>query len=352
MSPPTCNDHAALVILDGSMGSYLETHYQQDLSTKLWSTKLLHSNPHLIRQVHLDYLRAGADIISTGTYQIAEHNLDDLEGHYTMRELFHQAFRLAVESCQRLEQELQKGHSNTMANPNSEQVTQNRRQPPRVALSLGSFGAVVGGGAEYTGEFGCADDQIYQFHRNRLQVALDVLAEEPQYSTYVRWVAFETIPSYRELEILTQVLHDLGQISPWRTILQRLKVWVSLVCRDSVQIRHGESLAKCVELLHQCPDVAVVGVNCTYPGDDGGSIRKILEVFRKATDKPLVCYPNVQLWDEELNQWSPSSLVSPASFAQQAQSWARSGATILGGCCCTTPAHIHQLYRAREAFEG
>ncbi|KAJ1653175.1 hypothetical protein IWQ61_006652 [Dispira simplex] len=345
MSLPTTDDHVTLLILDGSMGTYLETHYQQDLSTKLWSTRLLQSNPHLIRQVHLDYLRAGADIISTVTYQIAENNLSDLEGHCTMRNLFHQAFRLAVEGCQTLEQELQQGYSSTMTTPILDQLVQSRRRPPQVALSLGSFGAVVGGGAEYTGEFGCADDQIYQFHRNRLQVALGVLAEEPQYSTYVRWVALETIPSYHELEILTQVLCDLGRTcSPWRTTLQRLKVWVSLVCRDSTQVRHGESLAKCVELLHRCPAVAMVGVNCTYPGDDGKTIREILRVFREITDKPLVCYPNVQLWNEEANQWSPSSLVPPYCFAQQAQSWVRSGAVILGGCCCTTPAHIHQLY--------
>src|SRR5450631_1866859 len=57
-----------LVILDGAMSTELEKR-GADLNHPLWSAKLLNENPALIKQVHLDYLIAGADIITTSSYQ-------------------------------------------------------------------------------------------------------------------------------------------------------------------------------------------------------------------------------------------------------------------------------------------
>ena len=56
------------VILDGALATELEKR-GANLNHALWSAKLLIENPALIKQVHLDYLHAGADIISTATYQ-------------------------------------------------------------------------------------------------------------------------------------------------------------------------------------------------------------------------------------------------------------------------------------------
>jgi homocysteine S-methyltransferase len=56
------------VILDGALPTELEKR-GANLNHALWSAKLLIENPTLIKQVHLDYLHAGADIITTSTYQ-------------------------------------------------------------------------------------------------------------------------------------------------------------------------------------------------------------------------------------------------------------------------------------------
>jgi len=55
-------ENCGVVILDGAMATELEKH-GADLNHPLWSAKLLTENPSLIKQVHLDYLKAGADII-------------------------------------------------------------------------------------------------------------------------------------------------------------------------------------------------------------------------------------------------------------------------------------------------
>src|SRR5580765_5299514 len=57
-----------VVILDGALATELEKR-GADLKHVLWSAKLLEENPSLIQKVHLDYLKAGADIITTSSYQ-------------------------------------------------------------------------------------------------------------------------------------------------------------------------------------------------------------------------------------------------------------------------------------------
>ena len=61
-------DLYGVVILDGALATELERR-GADLDDPLWSAKVLLEAPHLIRQVHLDYFRAGADVATTASYQ-------------------------------------------------------------------------------------------------------------------------------------------------------------------------------------------------------------------------------------------------------------------------------------------
>jgi homocysteine S-methyltransferase len=60
--------NCGVVILDGAMATELEKR-GADLNHALWSAKLLIENPSMIKEVHLDYLKAGADVITTASYQ-------------------------------------------------------------------------------------------------------------------------------------------------------------------------------------------------------------------------------------------------------------------------------------------
>jgi homocysteine S-methyltransferase len=57
------------LVVDGAMGTELEAH-GADLQDELWSARCLVSAPHLIRKVHLDYLEAGGNVITTASYQV------------------------------------------------------------------------------------------------------------------------------------------------------------------------------------------------------------------------------------------------------------------------------------------
>ncbi len=56
------------MVLDGALATELERR-GADLKDALWSAKCLIERPELIRGVHLDYFRAGADVATTATYQ-------------------------------------------------------------------------------------------------------------------------------------------------------------------------------------------------------------------------------------------------------------------------------------------
>src|SRR5829696_8277789 len=60
--------HRDFVILDGALATELERR-GANLNDALWSARLLLEDPDLIRQVHSDYLVAGADVITTASYQ-------------------------------------------------------------------------------------------------------------------------------------------------------------------------------------------------------------------------------------------------------------------------------------------
>ena len=61
-------EEPGVLILDGGLGTELSRR-GLDAGGTLWSTEILIRHPDAIRQLHLDYLRAGADVATTATYQ-------------------------------------------------------------------------------------------------------------------------------------------------------------------------------------------------------------------------------------------------------------------------------------------
>ncbi|GFH13270.1 Hcy-binding domain-containing protein [Haematococcus lacustris] len=61
--------HQPYIILDGAMGTELEARGIVINGSRLWSSQLLLDNPDVLREIHLAYLRAGADVVTTATYQ-------------------------------------------------------------------------------------------------------------------------------------------------------------------------------------------------------------------------------------------------------------------------------------------
>ncbi|MBP6177482.1 MAG: homocysteine S-methyltransferase family protein, partial [Anaerolineales bacterium] len=77
---------------------------------------------------------------------------------------------------------------------------------------------------------------------------------------------------------------------------------------------------------------------CTSPLHIPSLIREI----KKNSDKPIIVYPNSgEVYDPATNTWHGET--SCDAFGQQSKEWFANGATLIGGCCRTTPDHIKEV---------
>ncbi|TWU09337.1 Homocysteine S-methyltransferase [Symmachiella macrocystis] len=295
------------LLLDGALATEMQQR-GYDISGPLWSARLLSDAPQAIRQLHLDYLRAGADCLITATYQATIPGL--LEAGLNSQQAAERldlAVRMAVEARQFF-----------VGDP-----PRSSAQPvPLIAASIGPYGAYRHDGSEYTGDYGLSQTQLADFHRQRIHQFAASNAD---------LLACETIPSLLEAQALVQVLAEVPGTP----------VWLSFSCRDEQHICHGERIADCGQLLDEVPQVVGIGVNCTAPQ----FVEPLIENLRTQTDKPIVVYPNSgETWDAGRRCWTGTA--SCDDFVRAAQRWRAAGARLIGGCCRTGPEHIRALATA------
>jgi homocysteine S-methyltransferase len=298
-----------VVILDGGLATELERR-GASLRDPLWSAKLLLDHPGLIRQVHRDYLEAGADVVIGSSYQasfegFARRGLDSRQAAALMR----LSVRLA---CEAREQFL----------ADAAPAMHSARVAPLVAASVGCYGAVLHDGSEYRGDYGLTVAQLMDWHRPRLEVLAGSGAD---------LLACETIPCRAEVEALVRVLEEFPAVPSW----------LSFSCRDAVHVRHGEALVECVRTAGAANNVVAVGVNCTAPQ----FVEDLLNSCAGATDKLLLAYPNSgEDWDAAQRAWRTGP--SPWDWGAAARRWYAAGARLIGGCCRTTPDTIRAIVRS------
>ncbi|CAM9797343.1 unnamed protein product, partial [Hapterophycus canaliculatus] len=205
------------VVFDGGLATELEAQ-GADLVGELWSAALLVDNPHLVRDTHLAYYRAGADVGISASYQASfEGFLRKGIGRERAEELLLLSVRLAVEARDIFWAEHQSTatpgispRSPPVSTPPMTAVTtmasagtttrkpgdetkkaidqrplsrfdtvknrRCRRLRPLVAASLGCYGASLADGSEYRGDYGgtagVTQERLREFHAERLDVVV------------------------------------------------------------------------------------------------------------------------------------------------------------------------------------
>jgi homocysteine S-methyltransferase len=193
------------------------------------------------------------------------------------------------------------------------------RGAPLVAASVGPYGAALADGSEYTGDYG--DIDLAAWHAERFAI-LDGSAAD--------LLACETLPSLREAEALAG-------------LLDRKHAWFSFSCRDGRHISDGTPIRDCAAFLDRFERVAAIGVNCTAPR----FVESLIGEVKAATSKPIVVYPNS---GERYADGSWTGSADP--FDARAPSWIAAGASLIGGCCRTTPPDIRYLVRQIAGLSG
>lgn len=296
--------HQPVLVIDGALATELERR-GYNLKDELWSATILLKEPQAIKQLHFDYFKAGADCAITASYQATiagfmKRGLDEKEAI----DLLKKSVELAIEA----RDEFWADESNRVG-----------REKPFVAASVGPYGAYLANGDEYRGNYGLTEDQLIEFHRQRMRVLIEAGAE---------MLACETIPTPIEARALVKLLSEF----------QSTYAWISFSCQDGAHVCEGQRLEECIRQIEASPQVAAVGINCTSPL----YIPSLIREAKKATAKPILVYPNLgESYHAELSDWSgdPTS----HSFGEDAKTWYEAGARMIGGCCRTSPEDIQHI---------
>ncbi|MFC6285483.1 homocysteine S-methyltransferase [Nocardioides sp. GCM10027113] len=289
---------AAPLVLDGGLSNALEER-GHDLSSDLWTARLLLDDPAEVAAVHEAYYRAGADVATTATYQasvpgLVAAGLDEERARAVIRA----GVRVAREVRDRLSGEL--------------------GRELLVAASVGPYGAYLADGSEYRGRYGVSAAALRDFHGPRLEL---LAAEEPDL------LAVETVPDADEAEVLVGLLGDLG-----------LPAWFSYAVAGD-RTRADQPLEAAYAVLAGCRPVVAAGVNCSAPRD----VAPALAAATRATGLPTVAYPNLgEGWDSAAHAWVGEGELDPALAA----TWVAAGARLVGGCCRVGPDRIREIAAA------
>ena len=277
-----------IVFFDGGMGTLLqERGLEAGELPENWNLK----HPDIIRELHRDYLNAGADIILANTFGANELKFPD-----------------------NLEEIVTKGVQN------AKKAVEETGKDGYVALDVGPTGKLLK-------PLGTLDfeDAVSIFARTikaGAAAGADLILIETMSDTYELKAAMLAAKENSDLPVMATVIFgENGKMLTGAT---------------------PEAVTALLEGL----GADAFGMNC---GLGPKQMKPIFERLAKSASIPLIINPNAGLPRSENGKTVFD--VDPAEFAEDMKIFAKEGAWLMGGCCGTTPAHIRALVEAcKEAM--
>ncbi|MEU8871488.1 homocysteine S-methyltransferase [Streptomyces javensis] len=296
------------LVLDGGLSNQLAAQ-GCDLSDELWSARLLADDPGQIEAAHAAYLRAGARVLITSSYQATYEGFARRGvGHEEATGLLRRSVELARVAAGRAAAE-------RTAAERAGGGGERGAEPVWVAASVGPYGAMLADGSEYRGRYGLSVAELARFHRPRIEA---LAAAGPDA------LALETVPDADEAEAMLSAAEGCG-----------VPVWLSYSIAGETT-RAGQPLRDAFALAAGVDQVIAVGVNCCEPGDADRAVEFAADI----TGKPVVVYPNSgEEWDATARSWRGRATFDPG----RVKAWREAGARLIGGCCRVGPERIAEL---------
>lgn len=285
----------AISILDGAMGTELRARGAcvPDYRSSAWSAMALVHDPGTVRQVHADYIAAGADVITANNYAVVPRLLARVGMEDRVVELTRLACRLAQEA---------------------------RAQVGRPGVLIA--GSLPPLDTTYDAALVGAEDELYATY---LQLARALAPE-------VDLVMAETLTTVREAVAAARAAADCGL---------RIRVSWNLQLHEP-RLRGGETLEQALAALQPLPVEGYL-VNCVPTG----LVQPALEIMRRHTERPLGAYANSceKATDQAALDACAEPPLTPAQYVAASERWVAAGASWIGGCCDTSPPYIAALAR-------
>jgi 5-methyltetrahydrofolate--homocysteine methyltransferase len=309
-----------ILLLDGAMGTMIQAERLGEAEFRGerfrdWPKELRGNNdllvltqPQIVRRIHAGYLDAGADIISTNTFNATSVSLAD----YGMQTLAYDLNLAAAQLAQKTALEWE------------EKVPS---RPRFVAGALGptSKTASISPDVNDPGFRNILFDGLVAAYREAARGLLD---------GGVDLLLIETV---------FDTLNAKAALFAVQTLLEERGVEVPLIVSGTITDASGRTLSgQTTEAFYNSVRHAqplVVGLNCALGAKE---LRQYVEEMSTVAQTHVSCYPNAGL-PNAFGEYDDT----PESMAGHIGEWARAGLlNLAGGCCGTTPAHIAALAAA------
>lgn len=286
------------ILLDGGMGRELRFR-GIETPDAIWSAHGLLVAPDVVRQIHLDYISAGADVITTNTYGIVRSGLAKVGIEDRFAELNTFACALAREA---------------------------REIAGRPVLIAGSLPPLRG---SYRPDLVGPFEEIEPLYREQAELL----------APHVDLLLCETMSSAAEGRAAARAACQTGK-----------PVWVSWTLHEdrSGRLRSGETIAEAAAALKDLP-IAGFLANCCAPESITAAMPQLVATgARYVGGYANTFLPVAEDWTIDGDKESDGTLglrtdLDPESYAEHVADWLRAGATVVGGCCGTRPAHIAKV---------
>ena len=290
-----------IVLLDGGVGQELYRRSTRP-AAPLWSVQVMMDEPELVAAVHLDFIEAGARIVTVNTYTATPPRLDRA-GKADMFETLHDAALSAAEAA--------------------------RDRSGQAVRIAGCLPPLVG---SYRPDLTPPEDECLAHYRRIVAVQAD----------RVDLFLCETMLSAVEARAATTAGRECGK-----------PVWtaLSVIDADGTLLRSGEGVAEGAQAAVDAGADAVL-INCSSPEAVAAAMPRLAGI-----GVPFGGYANGFV---SIGALQPGGTVEvlearddlgPAAYAGHAMGWVAAGAAIVGGCCEIGPGHIAALGQ-RLAAEG
>lgn len=276
----------SVLIFDGGMGTEI---YKRHFFINTCFEELCLSSPKIISDIHQEYFKAGAEVISTNTFGANKNKLSKFGFGNKVQEINRAGVKLARES----------GGENTL-----------------VAGSAGPIGEVA-----------------YNSGIKEVDI-IDMLAEQVSALKEggADFIIFETLPTQKDLE------RSIKAMDKVRGIPYALSLTVSRAGESS----KGESLKVLLAPLSKLENKpTAIGLNC---GLGPEALLSVVEKLVQVCSYPIIVQPNAGTPRSIDNR--TIYMTSPEYFTTYAMKYVSLGVRGVGGCCGTTPEHIRDLARS------
>jgi len=291
------------VLCDGAMGTML---YARGVFINRCYDELNLSQPEMVREVHAEYLQAGAEVVETNTFGANRFRLEHHGFEDKVREINVAGVKLARECV--------------------EQIRLKQASEAFVAGSIGPLGVRL----EPLGKVGLDEardafaEQISAMIEGGPGVGVDLLV-------------IETLTSLVEAE---QAIRAARSVAPGVPVIVMMTVDEEGNCLDGAS---AETAA--TKLTAWGADA--IGCNCSA---GPATVLSVIERMRPLTSLPLAAMPNAGI--PRAVEGRTIYLTSPEYMASFTRKLVKAGASIVGGCCGTTPSYTRAMKSALRAMDA